>query len=278
MLSVLVVAVGAGGGACGRLGYELGAVEVESGPGGAREGGGLDLGPPGSGGAATNDAAMVADAVGSGGTGAPADGSSGGAPSNEAAPSSGGADGGGPGGGDASSGGGESDGAVDATDAALPTACANPVAERVWPFHTTVEGWEFVPSSGSGPFAWTSALGQPEPGALALDLQTGTGIVGWILYGAPPPDMRGRTVSGWVYVSGSVDVWIKPFAQSNRGRVYGWVDGGGQTMQPDTWTCVSVDIDAPAYQEDFDPTLVIRIGIEIAGTAPYQVYVDQLAY
>jgi hypothetical protein len=50
-------------------------------------------------------------------------------------------------------------------------------------------------------------------------------------------------------------------------------------LTPKTWTCVTINYSTPVYADAaFDPTNIVRIGIEVAGIGPARVYADQFAY
>jgi hypothetical protein len=122
---------------------------------------------------------------------------------------------------------------------------------------------------------WTSAVGNPAPGALQVD---------WT--GAAPihprrvetlGDLRGRILSARVWVDPGAAVGIKVFAQT--GVRYWWADGGQVTPPAGQWTCVTLDIDNPAYSRiQYDPTDVQVLGLELQTGGSGRVYIDQVEY
>jgi hypothetical protein len=223
---------------------------------GASSGGG-DSGSAGSGG--TTDASAPDGAGGSqsGGTG---DGSSGGASS-----------------------GGASSGGVSGTGGSGPDAGPSPVCAstsgtiQVWSFNSTVETWAYWPNLGPGTLSWTAATGNPTAGSLALDVASGDGVLGWIVFDSLTADLSGRTGAVWLYLD-SGTVGVKLYVQSSR-STYKWADGGFVTLTPKTWTCVTIDFSAPDYANaGYDPRNIVRFGLEFAGLGPVRVYADQFAY
>ncbi|MCL2449198.1 MAG: hypothetical protein FWD17_09645, partial [Polyangiaceae bacterium] len=66
---------------------------------------------------------------------------------------------------------------------------------------------------------------------------------------------------------------LKVFAQT--GPQYIWADNGINVLSPHTWTCVSLPLASPSYdQANFDPTNVIRIGFEMLAAAPFKIAFD----
>jgi len=147
----------------------------------------------------------------------------------------------------------------------------------VWSFNSTVESWAYWPNLGAGTLSWTGATGNPAAGSLAADVTNGDGVLGWIIFDAPAPNLTGHTGSVWVYLdSGSGGV--KMYAQSNL-STFAWADGGFVTLSPRTWTCVTINFSTPVYKDaTFDPANIVRFGIEVAGTGPVRVYADQFSY
>jgi hypothetical protein len=165
-----------------------------------------------------------------------------------------------------------------ASEAGPATSCASGgAALEVWSFDSTVEGWAFWPNLGTGTLSWTSTNGNPSAGALALDVQTGSGLLGWIVLDAPAPDLSGQTGSVWVWLDSAATLDVKLYVQSN--PQYSWADGGGVTLAPKTWTCLTIDFGNPVYAHmKYDPSMVVRYGIELAGNGPLTLYVDQFSY
>jgi hypothetical protein len=148
-----------------------------------------------------------------------------------------------------------------------------------WTFDATVQGWTFTLDTGvQASLAWTGDAGDPAPGALALaatprpgDAGTATGA--WLQYDTPLGDLTSRTVSAWVWLDSGTSPHLKVYAQT--GPEYVWADNGTVELAPHLWTCVSLPVSSPSYdQAAFDPTDVVRIGFEMLGTEPFRVLVD----
>lgn len=231
--------------------------------GGAGLGGtGGASGIAGSGG--TTDASAPDGAGGSRAGGAPATGGAGGT-------SSGGASSGG------TSSGGASSGGVSNTGGSGPVCASTSGTSQVWSFNSTVESWQYWPNAGPGTLSWTAATGNPTAGSLALDVTSGNGTLGWLVFDAPAPNLSGHTASVWLYLD-SGTAGIKMYAQSNPSS-YAWADGGYVVLTPKTWMCITINYSSPVYEDaTFDPTNIVRIGVEIGGTGPLRIYADQFAY
>jgi hypothetical protein len=275
---------------CGRLGYELIASTEE---GGALHGDGGRAGDGGSGAAAgagglddddggagrSNGGSSGAGNGGTGARGGSSSAGSGGMEENGAA-SSGGAGGSGAGGSGALDDGG-SDGSLPVPDGAAPdagtTACGPSAgALQTWPFDSQTSGWAWSPDLGAGTLTWTASTGNPAPGALALDVPSGSGRLGWVLYTFSPTDLRGQIAHAFIRLESGTDVGVKLFVQS---QSYDWADGGHVLLTPGVWTCLTLDFDAPVYASAaFDASTVFHFGIEVGGTGPLSVHVDQLGY
>jgi hypothetical protein len=180
---------------------------------------------------------------------------------------------------DASTGGASTGGTSTGPDAAPPPVCANVAGSvKVWSFDTNMESWQFWPNAGVGTLSWTAAAGNPTNGALAIDLQSGNGKLGWIVLDAAAPNLSGQTGTAWVWLDAPASTGVKLYAQSGA-TTYAWADGGFVALSPRTWTCLTLNFDGPVYKDaTFDPTQVVRFGIEISGTGPFTLYVDQLSY
>jgi hypothetical protein len=130
----------------------------------------------------------------------------------------------------------------------------------------------------TGTLTWTGSTGDPQPGALQVDVTPAVGDAGaltggWVLYNMSATNLTGRTISAWVWLNTATSPEFKVFVQT--GTQYVWADGGSLRLEPYTWTCVSLNLMAPAYnQPEYDPTSVISLGFEMLGTTPFQLYVD----
>jgi hypothetical protein len=96
---------------------------------------------------------------------------------------------------------------------------------------------------------------------------------GWIQYAHTFGDLTGRTVSAWVWLESGPSPDLQVFAQT--GTQYDWGDNGTVQLRPQTWTCVSLAISTPYYnQPSYDPTDVVTTGFLFLGLASFAVYVD----
>jgi hypothetical protein len=166
--------------------------------------------------------------------------------------------------------------AGDASSLCAPTATA---ALDQWTFDTTAQGWSYTFDTGvRTTLSWTGLLGQPSAGALAFDvtpraIDAGGTSGAWLQYDTPLGDLTGRIVSAWAWLDSGTSPHLKVFAQT--GSQYVWADNGTVTLAPHVWTCVSLPISSPSYdQAAFDPTDVVRIGFEMIGTEAFDVVVD----
>jgi hypothetical protein len=153
-----------------------------------------------------------------------------------------------------------------------PTACGlTRSTTRIWSFATDIEGWDFA----DGTMTWTGALGDPSPGALQVDWTASVPVHPRRVEALG--DLRGRVVTAWIWVAPGPAVGVKVFVQT--GSRYWWADGGVVTPPPGQWTCVTLDIDNPAYSRQlYDPTDVQVIGLELQTTTSSRAYIDQVAY
>jgi hypothetical protein len=160
------------------------------------------------------------------------------------------------------------------------TPCAPSVAPiEQWTFDSTLEGWTDTFDTGvQASLVWTGSTGQPAPGAIDFNVTPGPSDAGkasgaWIRYDMPLGDLAGRTVAAWVWLAGGPSPHLKVFAQT--GSQYVWADNGTVDLAPRTWTCVSLPVSSPSYdQASFDPTDVVRIGFETLSTEPFELVVD----
>jgi hypothetical protein len=148
-----------------------------------------------------------------------------------------------------------------------------------WTFDSAIEGWILSLDTGvDASLEWIGTTGDPSPGALQVEItpyagEGGAINGGWLQYNTALGDLAGRIVSAWVYLDSGTSPALKVFVQT--GTQYEWADNGTVTLAPRAWTCVSLPISTPAYnQPNYDPTAVIRVGLQLLGSAPFQLYVD----
>jgi hypothetical protein len=151
-----------------------------------------------------------------------------------------------------------------------------------WTFDSTAQGWTLSLDTGvDASVAWIGTTGNPSPGALQVDVtpyaDDGGAMNGaWLQYDMPLGDLAGRTVSAWVYLDSGTSPSLKVFVQT--GTQYEWADNGIVLLAPRTWTCVSLPLSTPAYnQPSYDPTEVINVGLQLLGAAPFHLYVDTVS-
>jgi hypothetical protein len=227
------------------------------------------------GGTGTGGDSGIAGASGTGGVTAGAGGTGvGGGTGIGGRAGSGGAPGGGQGGSiDASQ---PDTGAVDLTqsnDTGTPPASCGPagVPIKIWSFATDVESWDFP----DGTMTWTGAVGDPDPGALQVDWTGSLPVHPRRMQALG--DLQGRVVTARVWVDSGASVGIKVFVQT--GSRYWWADGGMVMPRLREWTCVTLDIDNPAFaRQQYDPRDVQVLGLELQTTGSARVYIDQVAY
>jgi len=265
------IVVGFCAASCGRVGFDLlpqdSQQAVTTGGGGAG-GGRTDAAASTNGGSNGTPGTGGATSGGNANGGASGNGATGGATSRDAST------------GGASSGGATSTGGR-GPDAGPPPLCGSSTGTaKVWSFSSSVESWQFWPDAGTGALSWTAATGNPTAGALSMDITGGTGRVGWIVMDAAAPNLTGHTGAVWLWLDTQTNgtIGVKIYAQSDITK-FAWADGGFIVLTPKTWTCVTIDFDTPVYKDaTFDPTKVVRFGIELSGTAPLTLYADQFAY
>jgi hypothetical protein len=213
-------------------------------------------------------------ALGDGGSG-PGTGGAGGAPltgtGGSAAGTGGSAagTGGSPGTGGVQDASGETLGAADAPPP--NTTCSQAGTQtQVWSFDTDVQGWQL---SGPGTMVWTGAVGDPAPGAIEVDWSGTTHPRLIQAFG----DLRGHIITAEVWVDAGVTVTAKLFVQT--GTKWVWADGGIVTPKGGQWTCLALDIDNPAFSKNqYDPTNVAIIGLELGDNGTNRIYFDQFGY
>ncbi len=172
-----------------------------------------------------------------------------------------------------------------ASDAPTPSspACENATDPAMqWTFDTTIESWISTPSAdASAPLTWTGSTGDPTQGALEIvytppspaDSGTKNGV--WLDIDIDASDLSNRAVSAQVWLDeGSLQ--LLTFVQTQTD--YAWGDNGTTSLPTRMWTCVSLPVSTPNFsQPNYDPTHVIRIGLEMLSDAPFRVYVDTVS-
>jgi len=157
------------------------------------------------------------------------------------------------------------------------TCLGDPSPRRVWSFDADLEGWTRVNNGNkTATLTWSESVGKPVAGALRYDATSGNGLIGDMVNSLPTVvDLSGRTLSAWVRLqSGSAQVnFMAATALANPAI------GPKVTLSANTWTCVSFDPDNPtSVPSGYDASRVRYIGLQSTGSAPFQIYVDQVAY
>jgi hypothetical protein len=157
---------------------------------------------------------------------------------------------------------------------------------RAWTFDSDTEGWVLLPNSSvSGSSSVVLDAGDPSPGALEVEITSLPGDAstpngGWVEYQAATPlgDLSGRVVSAWIWLEAGPTPNLKVFVQT--GTEYTWADNGTVHLLPHVWTCVSLAVSNPSYTNgpSYDPQDVVRLGLELLGPAPFQIFVDSVEY
>jgi hypothetical protein len=90
-------------------------------------------------------------------------------------------------------------------------------------------------------------------------------------------NLTGRIATFQVWVDSGAGVTVKPFVQTS--ARLDWADGGVYMPAAQQWTCVSIDLDSPAFSKtQYDPSDVQVIGLELDATSGARLYVDEAAY
>jgi hypothetical protein len=165
---------------------------------------------------------------------------------------------------------------VDATPSSACSVSSTPL--QSWTFDSTTQSWGSYTDTGvTANLTWTGALGDPSPGALSFVVTPGDGSSqgAWIRYAGSLGDLTGRTVAAWVFLDNGASPHLKVFAQT--GSSYAWGDGGTLSLPTGQWTCVSLTLSSPAYnQPGYDPSNVISIGFETLAVDSFELYVDSV--
>jgi hypothetical protein len=176
--------------------------------------------------------------------------------------------------------------ATDASEDALPDgevsslACTGDEATVYdWTFDSNVAPWALSLDTGvTASLMWTGTTGYPSLGAMEVQITPqqsdgGTPNGGWIQYSHAFGDLTGRTISAWVWLESGTSPDLQVFTQT--GSHYAWGDNGTVQLRPQTWTCVSLPISTPYYnQPGYASTDVVTIGFLFLGSASFAVYVD----
>jgi hypothetical protein len=164
-----------------------------------------------------------------------------------------------------------------------PGACANGPAAMQWSFDANVDGWTLaIDTNVQAQLAWIGGVGYPAAGALRVDVAPRASDAGglsgaWLRYEMGGTDLTGRTVSAWVWLESGASPHLKTFVQT--GTQYAWADDGTVLLSPHVWTCVSLPVSAPSYnQPSYNPGNVVRIGFEVLGQSPFVLFVDTVRY
>lgn len=164
-------------------------------------------------------------------------------------------------------------------DAAPSTQPCTPIGTPIdaWTFDAGIEGWSLsLDPNVQASLTWTGGAGNPTPGALQVTIapseDAGTITGGWVEYSASLGDLSSRTASAWVWLEKGTAPHLKLFVQT--GSHYAWADNGTIYLSPQIWTCLSLNLQSPSYEQaTYDPTDVITIGFEMLGSAPFQLYI-----
>jgi hypothetical protein len=169
------------------------------------------------------------------------------------------------------------DGAQDGPSSSACSSSTPPVAE--WTFDTNINGWVIDLGTGvNASLTWTGSTGNPTPGAFQVDFTPAPSDAGvystvWIHEDMGPSDFTGRTLSAWAWLDSGPSPRFLTYAQT--GSQYEWADDGEHTLTPHAWTCVSLQLSKPSFnQPNYDTTQVIRIGFEMINNSPFRVFVD----
>jgi hypothetical protein len=142
----------------------------------------------------------------------------------------------------------------------------------VWSFDADAQGWVL---SGAGTVVWNGTVGSPSPGALQVDWGSGQAIQ--VLLKQALGDLRGRIVTARVWLDTGGAVSARIFVQTGTRSV--WADSGYVTLSQGQWTCLALDIDNPVFsRQQYDPTDVEILGLDMQANGTSRVYIDTVAY
>jgi hypothetical protein len=126
--------------------------------------------------------------------------------------------------------------------------------------------------------AWLSTTGHDAPGALqaTMSLVDVDAFTSMQYRDVPLTDMNDRIVVAHVLVQSGSDLAGKLYVQTTD---YAWADSGSIPLEPGVWTCLSLDIAHPAYQNaGYDPNNVLTIGVRVRGVGDATVLLDDVVY
>ncbi len=149
--------------------------------------------------------------------------------------------------------------------------CANQPLSRYWGFDADDEGWSFDYDNASGAIGdmtWTRAVGTPREGALQIQFMgtARTERLAWIRPPSPIGDVTAKTISARIW-SERAGLLAKPYIHNGNGSA-GWTDGGAFQLDPQRWTCVTLDVENPSYTDPvrvLDAGHVYELGFQIDG-------------
>jgi hypothetical protein len=171
------------------------------------------------------------------------------------------------------------DGETDTEPSTLPCTVATPTVQA-WTFDSSVQGWTLsLDSNVQASLTWTDATGDPSFGALQVDVtpsvDAGTNTGGWVEYSASLGDLSSRTISAWAWLDMGAAPHLKLFVQT--GSQYAWADNGTTFLSPHAWTCLSLRVASPAYEQAmYAPDDVISVGFEMLGATPFRLFIDSV--
>ncbi len=175
----------------------------------------------------------------------------------------------------------DSDDETASQDSPSSLACSNSAAPvQEWTFDTTIQGWIVTvdPVQVTSTVTWTGSTGDPAPGALQVDFtpappDAGRGSAVWVQFDMAPSDFTDRTLSAWAWLDSGPSPHFLTYALT--GASYVWADNKPHTLAPHTWTCLSLPLSTPAFNNPgYDPTQVVRIGFEMYIDSPFRVFLD----
>ena len=129
----------------------------------------------------------------------------------------------------------------------------------------------------SGNLSWTSAAGDPAPGALELDATVNDPANARIYLEPSNGDLTGKVIYARVFLETGAGAFAKAYLQT--GGSYAWADGNEVVLDAQQWQCVSLDLQNPDVRTPgFNASVVQRAGVMIYGAGSPQLYVDQITY
>jgi hypothetical protein len=159
-------------------------------------------------------------------------------------------------------------------DASGPPASCSQAGSPImtWSFDTDVQGWAL---SGAGTMVWNATVGSPSPGALEVDWNNGQAIQARLVQALG--NLSGRIVTASVWLDTGTGVQARIFVQTGTRSV--WADSGYVTLKAGQWTCLALDIDNPVFsRQQYDPTNVQVLGVDMQAGGTARLYIDTVAY